>query len=229
LGHIFWQDDQGIHEAEALGGILGGDSRSSRWLTSGQETPLDWYEAKGVLEAICQRLGLQVDYRPDATDPRLHPGRTASLWVRGQLELGRFGQIHPQLQQQRQLPPQVYLFQLHWDSLATCLRPALQKSVKFTPYSSFPASDRDLAFYAPLTVSVADLEATMRRAGGKLLESVALFDQYRGESVPAGQRSLAFRLVYRSPDQTLTDSLVDPVHQKLRAALEQQFGVTLRS
>jgi phenylalanyl-tRNA synthetase beta chain len=105
----------------------------------------------------------------------------------------------------------------------------LQKSVKFAAYSTFPASDRDLAFYAPLEVAVADLEAAIRKAGGKLLESVALFDEYRGESVPTGQRSLAFRLVYRAADQTLTDDVIDPVHQKVRATLEKQFGVTLRS
>ncbi len=229
IGHIFWQDDEGIHEAQALGGIVGGDGRSSQWVTSGQDQPLTWYEAKGLLDSVFNRLGLAVDYRPDSRDPRFHPGRTASLWVRGRLELGRFGQLHPQLRQQRQLPAAVYVFQLNWAALETCLVPGLQKSAKFKVYSTFPASDRDLAFYAPVEVSVADLQAAMGKAGGKLLESVALFDEYRGESVPAGQRSLAFRLVYRSPDQTLTDETVDPVHQKVRATLEKQFGVALRS
>jgi len=229
IGHIFWQDDKGIHEAQALGGIVGGDGRSSQWVTSGQDQPLTWYEAKGLLDSVFNRLGLAVDYRADSSDPRFHPGRTASLWVRGRLELGRFGQLHPQLRQQRQLPAAVYVFQLNWAALETCLVPGLQKSAKFKVYSTFPASDRDLAFYAPVEVSVADLQAAMGKAGGKLLESAALFDEYRGESVPAGQRSLAFRLVYRSPDQTLTDETVDPVHQKVRATLEKQFGVALRS
>ncbi|MBW4459475.1 MAG: phenylalanine--tRNA ligase subunit beta [Nodosilinea sp. WJT8-NPBG4] len=229
IGHIFWQDEAGIHEAESVGGIVGGDGRSSQWVTSGQDRPLTWYEAKGILDGVFSRLGLTVDYRADSTDPRFHPGRTASLWVRGRLELGRFGQLHPQLRQQRQLPAEVYVFQLNWSALETCLVPVLQKSVKFAAYSTFPASDRDLAFYAPLEITVADLTTTMTKAGGKLLESVALFDEYRGESVPQGQRSLAFRLVYRSPEQTLTDEAVDPVHKKVRATLEKQFGVTLRS
>ncbi|MGB3308366.1 MAG: phenylalanine--tRNA ligase subunit beta [Nodosilinea sp.] len=229
IGHIFWQDDEGIHEAEAVGGIVGGDGRSSQWVTSGQDQPLTWYEAKGILDSVFNRLGLTVDYRADSTDSRFHPGRTASLWVRGRLELGRFGQLHPQLRQQRQLPAEVYVFQLNWSVLETCLIPVLQKSAKFAAYSTFPASDRDLAFYAPLEVPVADLTSAMTKAGGKLLESVDLFDEYRGETVPEGQRSLAFRLIYRSPDQTLTDDTVDPVHQKVRAVLEKQFKVTLRS
>ncbi|MEL6249708.1 MAG: hypothetical protein AAFR15_17060, partial [Cyanobacteria bacterium J06627_15] len=66
-------------------------------------------------------------------------------------------------------------------------------------------------------------------AGGKLLDEVTLFDEYRGETVPDGQRSLAFRLVYRSNDRTLTDQDIDPVHQKVRAALEKNFSVSLRS
>jgi len=229
IGQIFWREEAEIHEAAAVGGILGGDTRSSQWVTSGREQPMTWFEAKGRLEAVFQRLGLTVDYRPDHADPRFHPGRTASLWVRGKTRLGLFGQIHPQLRRDRQLPEAVYGFQLSMAVLETCLVPVLQKAVKFKPYSTFPASDRDLALYAPLEVSVANLAATMRKAGGKLLESVELFDEYRGENVPEGERSLAFRLIYRSPDQTLTDEQVDPVHQNVRASLEKQFQVTLRS
>jgi phenylalanyl-tRNA synthetase beta chain len=229
IGQIFWREDAEIHEAAALGGILGGDTRSSQWMTSGREQPMTWFEAKGILEAVFQRLGLTVDYRPDSADSRFHPGRSASLWVRGKTRLGLFGQIHPQLRRDRQLPEAVYGFQLSMAVLETCLVPVLQKAVQFKPYSTFPASDRDLALYAPLEVSVASLAATMRKAGGKLLESVELFDEYRGENVPAGERSLAFRLIYRSSDQTLTDEQVDPVHQNVRASLEKQFQVTLRS
>jgi phenylalanyl-tRNA synthetase beta chain len=229
IGQIFWKGDAGMHEAAAVGGILGGDTHASQWVTSGREQPMTWFEAKGTLEAVFERLGLAVDYRPDDSDPRLHPGRTAALWVRGTTQLGIFGQLHPQLRQDRQLPEAVYVFQLDMAVLETCLVPVLQKAVKFKPYSTFPASDRDLAFYAPLEVSVASLAAAMRKAGGKLLESVELFDEYRGENVPEGERSLAFRLVYRSPEQTLTDDQVDPVHQKVRAKLESQFQVTLRS
>jgi len=229
LGHVFSQSEQGIVETEVVGGILGGDPRSSQWGTSGREQPLTWYEAKGMLEAVFQRLGLAVDYRADANDPRFHPGRTASLWVRGRMELGRFGQIHPQLCQQRQLPAAVYLFQLNWEVLLTCLAPTQTKAVTFKVYSPFPASARDLAFYAPIETPVADLSRAMVKAGGKLLESVSLFDEYRGESVPEGQRSLAFRLVYRAQEQTLTDQDVDPIHSKVRMALERQFQVTLRS
>jgi phenylalanyl-tRNA synthetase beta chain len=76
---------------------------------------------------------------------------------------------------------------------------------------------------------VAELEKEMRRAGGALLESVELFDEYRGDQVPEGKRSLAFRLVYRVADRTLTDEDVEPVHSKVRDGLEEKFQILLRS
>jgi phenylalanyl-tRNA synthetase beta chain len=228
-GRVFWQDDGGIHEEDVVGGIIGGDARQGQWVQGGRSQPLAWFEAKGILETIFQRLGLTVDYRADATDARLHPGRTASLWVRGRLRLGMFGQVHPQLRQAKDLPEDVYVFQLNWSVLMTCLATGRQKAVRFSPYSTYPASDRDLAFFASVDTPVADLQKAITKTGGKLLASVTLFDEYRGESVPAGQRSLAFRLVYRAGDRTLTDDDVEPVHQKVRSALEKQFQVSLRS
>jgi phenylalanyl-tRNA synthetase beta chain len=99
----------------------------------------------------------------------------------------------------------------------------------FVAYSTYPASDRDIAFYAPVNVSVAEIEKSIHKAAKGLLESVELFDEYRGENVPPGQRSLAFRLVYRGSDRTLTDTEVEPVHNKVREALVEKFGVSLRS
>ncbi len=214
-----------------VAGIIGGDARRGRWVNSNQARPMTWFEAKGTLQRIFDSLGLVVDYRADGAgdDERLHPGRTASLWVRGRTELGKFGQIHPQLCQQRDLPEAVYVFELNWSALVTCLTGKSGQAVTFASYSTYPASDRDLAFFAPVEVSVADLQKVMSKSGGKLLDSVMLFDEYRGDSVPSGQRSLAFRLVYRASDRTLTDKDIDPVHQKVRASLEKTYQVSLRS
>jgi phenylalanyl-tRNA synthetase beta chain len=99
----------------------------------------------------------------------------------------------------------------------------------FQPYSTYPASDRDIAFFAPVKISVSEIEKVITKAGKDLLESVELFDEYRGENVPEGQRSLAFRLIYRASDRTLTEAEVEPVHNKVREALVEKFGVNLRS
>lgn len=216
-------------ETIKIGGIVGGDARRGRWVTSNKESAMTWYEAKGILQCVFDNLGIDVDYRASDSDSRLHPGRTAELFVRGRTSLGKFGQLHPELQREIGLPDEVYVFELNWAVLEMCLTGKSGKAVKFAAYSTYPASDRDLAFFAPVTVSVADLSRAMSRSGGKLLDNVMLFDEYRGENVPEGQRSLAFRLVYRAGDRTLTDKDIDPVHQKIRAALEKTYKVSLRS
>lgn len=228
IGRIFWLEEDGLQETDALAGIIGGDRTVGRWSRSGSEKPITWFEAKGLLESVFQQLSLEVEFQPDQRDPRLHPGRTASLWSRGN-RLGTFGQLHPQLRRDKGLPDSVYAFQVNLNVLLNSLEQDEILMPKFHPYSTYPASDRDIAFFSPVKVTVSEIEKVITKAGKGLLESVELFDEYRGENVPPGQRSLAFRLIYRSGDRTLTDTEVEPVHNKVRDALVEKFGVSLRS
>ncbi|HEY9666593.1 MAG TPA: phenylalanine--tRNA ligase subunit beta, partial [Coleofasciculaceae cyanobacterium] len=228
MGRIFWREEEGLQEGDAIAGILGGDPTQGRWVRGGRESPMTWYEAKGVLESVFERLGLSIEYQPNRQDERFHPGRTASLWINGE-SLGKFGQLHPQLRSERGLPDAVYAFALDLDVLLDAMARDEHLIPHFQLYPTFPAADRDLAFFASEKVSVAEIQRTTRKAAGLLLESVQLFDQYRGEAVPEGQRSLAFRLVYRASDRTLTDEEIEPVHQQVREALVEKFGVSLRS
>ncbi len=224
IGRVFWRDEEGSTESDRLAGIFGGDPTVGIWQKNTQ--PMDWYAAKGLLETIFHRFSLNVEYQPDQQNLRLHPGRTASLWISGE-RLGTFGQLHPQLCQTRELPNEVYAFELDFYVLLEAIE---RKSLTiFQPFSTFPKSDRDIAFFAPLKVSVAEIQRAITHAGGDLLESVTLFDQYKGEHVPEGSRSLAFRLVYRKSDRTLMDTDINPVHQKIRDVLEERFRVSLRS
>ncbi len=229
IGRIFWRGEEILEEADAVAGILGGDTSQGRWVRAGRELPMTWYEAKGLLDAVFGRLGIHnVEYQPNRQDDRYHPGRTASLWIQGD-RLGSFGQLHPSLRQEKGLPDAVYAFELDLDVMLDALDQDERLTPHFKSYSTYPASDRDLAFFAPVKVSVGEIERVSQKAAGKLLESVQLFDEYQGESVPEGQRSLAFRLVYRAKDRTLTDQEIEPVHQQVREALLEKFGVSLRS
>ena len=228
MGRIFWEEEDGLEETDAIAGIMGGDRFLGKWSKGGREQPMTWFDAKGILESVFNALNLKVEYQPDCRDQRLHPGRTASLWVGGN-RLGIFGQLHPQLRQDRGLPDSVYVFQLDVNVLLDAIDQDEILIPTFVAYSTYPASDRDIAFYAPVNVSVAEIEKSIHKAAKGLLESVELFDEYRGENVPPGQRSLAFRLVYRGSDRTLTDTEVEPVHNKVREALVEKFGVSLRS
>ena len=229
IERVFWQEDGQLKEKDSLAGIMGGNITSQGlWVNSGKGTPMTWYDAKGVLENIFSNLGISVEYRPENIQDRLHPGRTAALWLQGK-KLGVFGQIHPQVAQERDLPNEVYLFELDFSLLLTVLNRDSIITPKFKTYSTYPGSARDIAFFAPLDLSVTELEKAMNKAGGKLLQKIEVFDEYKGKNVPEGQRSLAFNLLYQAGDRTLTDKDVDPVHQKVRDTLTKKFDVTLRS
>ena len=224
IGRVFWLDEAGSDETDRIAGIFGGDPTVGAW--QHESKPMNFYEAKGLLDSVFHNLCVTVEYQPDQKDDRLHPGRTASLWISGE-RLGTFGQLHPQLRAEKELPDEIYVFELDFYTLLDAM---MKKSIPtFQPFSTYPSSDRDIAFFAPLKFTVADIQRSITHVGGELLDSVTLFDQYIGKGVPEGLRSLAFRLVYRASDRTLTDADINPVHQKVRDLLEEKFQATLRS
>jgi phenylalanyl-tRNA synthetase beta chain len=227
IGRAFGKDEVGLFETDVLAGICGGDLRAERWTTSDKPQTLSWYEAKGLLDNIWRRLGIAVEYQPDRSNPQFHPGRTASLWVQGK-QLGIFGQLHPQLHQELALPSATYAFQFYVEVLLEFLAQEEQLVPKYRGFSNYPASDRDIAFFVNLDVSFADLRKAIRQVAGDLLQEVRLFDEYRGQGVPEGQRSLAVRTIYRA-DRTLKDEEIDPIQQKIRDVLVEKFQVTPRS
>ena len=224
MGRIFCLDETGSLETESIAGIFGSERGVGKWQHT--HKPLDWYGAKGLLDSVFQAINIAVEYQPDQKDHRLHPGRTASLWISGE-RLGTFGQLHPQLRADEGLPDEVYVFELDLFVLLDAMQ--RRAITTFAPYSTYPTSDRDIAFFAETKYTVAEMQRTISRAAGDLLASVELFDRYVGKGVPEGSHSLAFRLVYRALDRTLTDEEVNAAHQKVRDSLEEKFRVTLRS
>lgn len=229
IGRIFWLDGEDYAEADSLAGILGGELiPDGKWTAGGKGQPMTWFEAKGILESVFTQLNLDISYRPDTSNEMLHPGRTASLWLQGR-PVGIFGQVHPQVRQEKDLMDAVYVFELKLEMLQTVLSRPSQTVPVFKTFSTYPAVERDLAFFVGKDAAVGDLQMAMQKAAKKLLVGMELFDEYRGEHAPDGQRSLAFSLKYRAGDRTLTDAEIDPVHQKVRDALVKKFKVTLRS
>ncbi|MEN9214503.1 MAG: phenylalanine--tRNA ligase subunit beta [Gloeomargarita sp. DG_1_5_bins_55] len=222
LGRVFIKKGEQEREFEQLGAIWGGSQ--AHWL---RKEPVTWYEAKGLVEGLLQGFHLNAVWIKYSDDTRFHPGRTARLYLSGEKLLGQFGQLHPQLCQTQAIPEQVYVLLLDME----CLTEAVSQGTltRFQPYTTYPPSDRDLALFADTTLPVADLLRVMYQAGGDLLQQVFVFDEYRGEGVPTGQRSLAFRLIYRAPDRTLTDQEVEAVQAQVRQALVSTYSVTLRS
>lgn len=197
-----------------------GDVRRVHW--QDQSETADVFFIKGVLEELSRFL--RRDLRAEgAVLPFLHPGRGAILYG-GDEELGYLGELHPELCRDLELPGRVVVAEL--DLTRWLAQPA--QAMELRPIPRFPAVERDVAFELDSSVPAAAAEELIRREAGQWLESVTLFDVYRGQQVAEGYRSLAYSLVYRAGDRTLTDEEVDAVHLRVREALARDLGATLR-
>ena len=228
IGHVFRPLGEAIEQEARLSGVICGERRLSTWQSSGKAQPISYFQARGVLSTVLNSLGISAQDRRLTDDARLHPGRSASVVVEGR-PLGCFGQLHPALCERHELPAETYLFDLDLARLLEAATRSNRWSPQFSPYSTLPSSERDLAVIVPRSLPAGDLLQAIRKAGKPLLESVELIDRFEGGQLGTDQCSQAFRLRYRGKDSTLTDELIQPVHDKVRQALVKQFKVELRS
>jgi len=232
IGRVFQAAAAAGEERTLLAGVICGERRSERWSRSGKPHPPDYHQARGVLQAGLEVLGVPVHDRPaaaaDGPADLLHPGRSAALIVEGR-PVGWFGQLHPALAQHDDLPEATYLFELDLRALLTAAARPARLQPAFRPYPTVPASERDLALVVERSVLSHDLLSAIRKAGKPLLEAAELVDRYEGAQVQAGHCSQAFRLRYRDHARTLTDGEVETAHASVLQALERQFGAQLRS
>ncbi len=208
-------------EQHRLALALTGPRRPTSW--SEREEPFDFFDLKGAVEAALSALGLRdVAWRPE-THPTLHPGQAAVLEWQGQ-RVGIAGQVHPVVAERFELDSAVFVAELDFELLAQV---ANETPPIVTP-PRFPGVDMDIAAVVDDTTSHAAVVEAIRAAGAPLLESVRLFDVYRGEPIPPGKKSLAYSLTYRAPDRTLTEAEASEVHQRIEQRLRDQFNAQIR-
>ncbi|MFQ5847536.1 MAG: phenylalanine--tRNA ligase subunit beta [Candidatus Methylomirabilales bacterium] len=198
-----------------------GDWHPAWWGTTGKR--VDFYDLKGILEALEGILGASIPLRAGAEIPYLHPGRQASLTVGGQMA-GWIGELHPDVVRNFDLKTGGVAMEIDLELLDRHRKPA----ARYSPLPRYPAVFRDMAVVVPESVPAAAVEAAIRRTGGVLVEAVGLFDVYRGEPVPEGKKSLAFSIEYRSADRTLTDEEVTTVHGAIQQTVTRELGGALR-
>ena len=183
-----------------------------------------FFTLKGEVEAIFAGLRLKkAAYRAVQDNPSYHPGRCAAVSIDG-VEIGVMGQIHPLVAANYGMDVDVYCAELDFGKLMA----AQLEDATYTPLPKYPAVSRDLSLICDESVTVAQVEDVITAAAGKLLREVKLFDIYRGVGVPAGKKSMAFSLVLRADDRTLTDSDSEGVVSKVLAALKEKLDASLR-
>jgi phenylalanyl-tRNA synthetase beta chain len=220
--------------------------RERRWLAVALSGPRpgylqkpedhDVFDAKGIAEELVRRVtrdDAEVIATPhNERPPHLHPRGTGDVIVRGE-RVGRFGPLHPDVVERRDLGGPVMVVELDIDALSAVGRRVPQAA----PVPRLPAALRDVAFVVHDDVAAGDLARMIKDAAGDLCEDVVLFDLFRGGNVPEGHRSLAFHVVYRDPKartgaegaRTLTDPEVDDRHAGVVSAVRDRLGAVLRA
>ena len=186
---------------------------------------MDFFALKGAVEAILGEIrAADVTFEaPQIPNPSYHPGRCAQVLVNGQ-EVGVFGQIHPLVAQNYGVDAEFYCAELDFDQLMCGKGPDPQ----YVPLPKFPAVTRDIAVVCGEAVTVGALEDCIRRGAKGLLKEVTLFDIYRGKGVAEGKKSVAFNLVLRADDRSLTAEEADADVKAILETLEKELGAVLR-
>ena len=214
------------HEPEAVGIVLSGPLEAENWTGAGR--PTDFFTLKGCVDALLAAVRLEAAYEPlgeaAAQSPFLHPGKAALVSVAGAGDVGVLGQLRPDVAAAFGVDFAVYFASLDMDRLA---RAALAVSA-FKDLGTYPPASQDLAVVVGRDVPAAAVVEQARRAGGKLVRSVRVFDVYEGDQVAADKRSLALRVVMRSTERTLGEKDIAGVRAKILKALEREFEATLR-
>ena len=183
-----------------------------------------FFTLKGAVETVLDSIRAEdITYQAEKANPSFHPGRCAKIFVKGQ-EVGILGQIHPLVAANYGVDAELYYAQMQFDALFA----SRGTDPEYTPLPKFPAVTRDIAVLVDKTDTVGALEACIRTAAKGLLKDVALFDIYEGANLPEGKKSVAFNLILRAEDRSLTAQEADEEIKHILDCLEKEFGAVLR-
>jgi len=205
-----------------LSALLTGRREPEGW--SQAKGDIDFFDLKGIVESILEELNVTgASFCADRLDPYFHPGKACRLTVGNKL-LGSFGELHPTVQENYDIPTPLYYLELNFQALlgARKVRPAAQVP------SRFPSIFRDSALLFPRETAAAEVLACVRNVKAPELEGVELFDVYTGGNIPADQKSVAFRVRYGSKERTLTDEEVSALHQRVTDTLQKKLNASFR-
>jgi len=193
-------------------------------LTLGMYGGVDFYDLKGVVEELMAKLRIEdYDISPEKNNVVFHPGRTAVLSIKGEYA-GIIGEVHPEVVEKFECPERTYIGVIEVEKL---VKNASNKS-EYTSLPKFPAVTRDMALLVKDEILVKQIEDIIRQRAGKILEEIRLFDVYKGKQVPEGMKSVAYSIVFRASDRTLTDEDVNKAMKKILDGIKSNLGAELR-
>ncbi len=235
VGRVFPVEEGGSlpEERERAAIVLTGPRRSSHWQAA--ENPddcFDFFDIKGIVETVLDRLGLQVEFvAPEATvaPTPFRAGRSAAVLLSGDAEpVGRLGEVHPAVAANFDLETAaggpVLAAELDLDRILE----RIPESLQVEPVPVYPEVREDLALIVDESTPAASVEAALLKAGKPLLCAVELFDVFRGEAIGEASKSLAYHLTFRAPNRTLRDRDVKKLRRRILGQVERSVGARLR-
>lgn len=209
-------------EPVMLCGALTGKRNRTGW-NEAQEI-VDFYDAKGTVEFLFERLGITGYSVKGEAHPALHPGKTA-VFYKDAIPLALVGEVHPSVLASYEINRKVFLFEANVEQL-------VQMAILTPQYKSLPKYPfviRDLALVLPVSVLADEVQKAITASAGPLLKEVNLFDVYSGQQVPEGYKSMAYALNFQADDRTLTDEEVDGYCKNIVTYMEKNIGAQLRN
>jgi phenylalanyl-tRNA synthetase beta chain len=220
LGRVFTPASGLPVEGRRLGLLLAGPARPAHW--ADEKRGVDLFDAKGILEAVAQKLGAVFELTAEGIPAWLQPGKAAVVQSRGK-PIGHVGSLHPDVAGTWELRDETVVAEVALDELLV----AQEGAVRFRPLPRFPAVSRDLSILCDATLSAASVEARIRSSSGELLRTVSVVDRYHRPPVPPGKVSLTVTLCFQDPERTLTGERVRESMERVIQAL-QETGAEIR-
>lgn len=210
--------DEGLH----LGALLCGPAADQAW--DAKPTPADFFDIKGALQFLLESLGISEAAFDMEKIPALHPGRSALVRVDKKI-LGCCGELEPSTSARMGLKERIYYLEV---DLVLLMELSGSKQNRYQELPKYPSIKRDLALDLSAQTECRRVTELIGQLAGGQLESVSLFDLYQGKQIEPGRKSMAFSLVYRAADRTLTDAEVSGIHQKVVEGLKGKLQANIR-
>ena len=223
IGRVFFgSGDDNIQPKETLylSAALTGEERATKWLK--ESSSLDFFAAKGYLEVVFERLGLdeKVTYRKSTLEG-MHPGRFAEVYL-GEKRIGFIGEVHPRVADKLGLNT-TYVFEINLDEVIS----ESKVKPKYEEVTKYPEITRDIAMLVDVKDEYQNIYNVIESVNSKLITKVELFDLYVDAELLVGKKSLALTITYSDKQKTLTDEEVTAVHDKVLSALTE-YGAIIR-
>lgn len=204
--------------------LVGSERIETKKLALGMYGDYDFYDVRAMILALFNELGIaNYEIVKNKDNETYHSGRCADILVNGEL-IATFGEISYEVRDNYDFDNRVYVGEIHFTEL---IKHMDFKKI-YTPISKYPSIERDIALVVDRQLESIEIEKEILKHSNGIIKNVYLFDEYKGEHVDNDKKSLAYRMIYQSKDETLKDKIIEKIQEEILNSLEQKFNATLR-